>query len=139
MRQAAWLGGLHTGQLVGLLVYIILRFLNDFKTLTNALWILDKYPLPNPDTPSAIFSWSSLIKNAKAIRLKISTDPAHTHYLKIPPAHKLAKGCALLFLAPPPSCYPAGKYAMGSRCPCPGLEIWQTIMRSSFITNARQL
>lgn len=39
-------GGLHAGQLVGLLVYIILRFLNDFKTLTNALWILDKYPPP---------------------------------------------------------------------------------------------
>lgn len=41
-------GGLHAGQLVGLLVYIILRFLNDFKTLTNALWILDKYPPPPP-------------------------------------------------------------------------------------------
>lgn len=114
----------------GCLVYIILRFLNDFESFSNAPCIPARI-----ETRLQTAAQRRLIRNAKAIRLKISTDPAHTlaHYLKIPPAHKLAKGCA-------GSC-PAGKYAMGSRCPgpIPSLEIWQTIMRSSFITNARQL
>lgn len=58
-----------------------------------------------------------------------------THYLKIPPAHKLAW--------PPPRLrvLPDTNSARASVPPLPFWvsEIWQTIMRSSFITNARQL
>jgi len=96
----------------------------------------------------------SLIKNSKAISSEITSTPTYnlpggsTHYLKIPPAHKLA-------LPPHPhkktdmqwgkrtrtlkGIDGVGDLAVPPFLPFRVSDIWQTIMRLSFITNARQL